>query len=51
MSLKRWLENNSNAIAGDIAAAENVLKDLENALMRNSDSLVKYNYKASKSVH
>ena len=30
--LQRWLKNNPNARPGDIAAAENVLKDLLDAL-------------------
>lgn len=30
--LKRWIKNNPTASSGDIAAAENVLKDLQNAL-------------------
>lgn len=35
VALERWLRNNPTASAGDRAAAENVVKDLKNALGRN----------------
>lgn len=34
-ALQRWLDNNPTASAGDRAAAENVLRDLQNALSGN----------------
>ena len=34
--LKKWLDSNPTAASGDRAAAENVLKDLQNSLRGNS---------------
>lgn len=31
-ALEKWLKNNPNASHGDRAAAENIIKDLQNAL-------------------
>jgi hypothetical protein len=35
VSLERWLQNNSTARPGDRAAAENVIRDLQDALAGN----------------
>ena len=35
--LEDWIQNNPRALSGDRATAENILKDLHNALNRGKD--------------